>query len=129
MAEHNHDLGCGACDGMLEREKAAHQAAVSENRSTRSFLLTMTHELRGRLNAITGWVGILRSHVNTQDEICERAIATIERNAWAQARLIDQLLARVEGREAEPTVSAATSSDARSSSSDAIGCAGGGRPS
>jgi signal transduction histidine kinase len=113
MVEHNHAVGCGACDELLAREKAAHGEVEAESRSTHEFLLAITHELRGRLNAITGWAGILRSQMSADDEVCERAIDTIERNAWAQARLLDELLARIERPAGEPTAGSDRSSDAK----------------
>jgi signal transduction histidine kinase len=59
--------------------------------------VTFSHDLRGRLNAITGWASVLRGRI-AGDELSERAIETIERNAWAQARLIDEMLARLRHR-------------------------------
>lgn len=55
------------------------------------FLATVSHELRTPLNAILGWATILSRGAVDQDAL-ERAIAAIERNARAQAQLIEDLL-------------------------------------
>jgi signal transduction histidine kinase len=55
------------------------------------FLATMSHELRTPLNAIFGWVTLLRTR-RLDEPTQERALETIERNARAQKRLIEDLL-------------------------------------
>jgi signal transduction histidine kinase len=55
------------------------------------FLATMSHELRTPLNAIFGWVTLLRTR-RLDEATQERALETIERNARAQKRLIEDLL-------------------------------------
>lgn len=75
----------------LAREQEARQAAESANKIKDDFLATISHELRTPLNAILGWTTLLRSRVMTA-EASERAIETVERNARAQAQLIDDLL-------------------------------------
>ncbi|MDQ3035533.1 MAG: GAF domain-containing sensor histidine kinase, partial [Myxococcota bacterium] len=55
------------------------------------FLATISHELRTPLNAILGWASILPSRA-TSPEAFQRGLAVIERNARAQARLIDDVL-------------------------------------
>ncbi len=64
------------------------------DRTKDEFLATVGHELRTPLNAMLGWIHILRSGtVNAAGEDRrERALDTIERNARAQAQLIDDLL-------------------------------------
>ena len=90
MAHHNHPGGCSACDELLARENAARVSAEAANRAKDNFFLTLSHELRGPLNAITCWAHILRTH-GRLNETTKRAIETIERNAWAQARLIKDM--------------------------------------
>src|SRR6478609_5087709 len=51
----------------------------------------MSHELRTPLNAILGWSSLLRRGARDADGL-ERGLATIERNALAQARLIEDVL-------------------------------------
>ncbi|HKT74376.1 MAG TPA: response regulator [Steroidobacteraceae bacterium] len=55
------------------------------------FLATMSHELRTPLNAIFGWITLLRTR-RLDETTQERALETIERNARAQRRLIEDLL-------------------------------------
>jgi CheY-like chemotaxis protein len=55
------------------------------------FLATMSHELRTPLNAIFGWITLLRTR-RLDEATQERALETIERNARAQKRLIEDLL-------------------------------------
>lgn len=74
----------------LLREQHARQIAEGANKIKDEFLATISHELRTPLNAILGWTSLLRSGLSP--EASERAIETVERNARAQAQLIDDLL-------------------------------------
>lgn len=68
-----------------------YREAQEANRAKDEFLATLSHELRTPLNAILGWIQILRTkHV---DEVTTaRAFEAIERNAKAQAELIEDML-------------------------------------
>jgi signal transduction histidine kinase len=55
------------------------------------FVATLSHELRGPLNAMVGWVHIL-SEEGIDEATKERGRAAIERGVKAQARLIEDLL-------------------------------------
>lgn len=77
---------------LLEREKAARYEAERVGHMKDEFLATLSHELRTPLNAILGWVGILRSHGEGAPEELHQGLETIERNARAQAQLIEELL-------------------------------------
>ena len=68
----------------LERERDA-------NRLKDEFLATLSHELRTPMNAVLGWARVLRS-TSTDSATHERGLESIERNARAQARLIEDLL-------------------------------------
>ncbi len=68
-----------------------YREAQEANRTKDEFLATLSHELRTPLNAILGWTQILRA--KKLDEITtSRAFEAIERNAKAQAELIEDLL-------------------------------------
>ena len=69
---------------LLDREQQA-------NRLKDEFLATLSHELRTPLNAIVGWVHLLRRGQLPQDEVTH-ALERIDRNAHAQARLVQDLL-------------------------------------
>ncbi|HEX4353349.1 MAG TPA: ATP-binding protein, partial [Polyangiales bacterium] len=72
-------------------EQQARQDAEAANRLKDEFLATMSHELRTPLNAILGWASLLQRGVH-DGESTRRALATIERNAKTQARLIEDVL-------------------------------------
>lgn len=77
--------------GLLEREQAARREAESANRLKDEFLATLSHELRTPLNAILGWVALLQEGKRDPATL-DRATGVIERNARAQAQLVDDLL-------------------------------------
>jgi PAS domain S-box-containing protein len=76
---------------ILQRERAAREEAERLGRLKDEFLATVSHELRTPLNAILGWSQLLRRRALAQEET-QSAIETIDRNARAQAHLIDDLL-------------------------------------
>lgn len=68
-----------------------YREAQEANRAKDEFLATLSHELRTPLNAILGWIQILRA--KRLDEVTTgRAFEAIERNAKAQAELIEDML-------------------------------------
>ncbi len=76
---------------LLVRERLLRGHAEELSRLKDEFLATMSHELRTPLNAIFGWITLLRT--GRLDEATEaRALETIERNARAQKRLVEDLL-------------------------------------
>ena len=90
MADHNHPAGV-ACRELLARESAARTVAEAANRAKDDFFLTLSHELRGPLNAILSWVYLLRAG-KLDYATAARALETIERNAKAEGRLINDML-------------------------------------
>ena len=76
---------------LLASERAAHSEATHANKLKDEFLAVVSHELRTPLNAIVGWTSLLRESAENPQELRE-GLDTIDRNAHAQARLIDDLL-------------------------------------
>jgi len=72
------------------REQAMRERAEQASISKDHFLATVSHELRTPLNVILGWAVVLREREVTPE--MQRALAVIERNARAQARLIEDVL-------------------------------------
>ena len=80
-----------ALDQLLIRERTARADAEKANRLKDEFLATLSHELRTPLNAVIGWSRILKSG-RLDDESSGHAIEVIERNAWAQKQIIEDIL-------------------------------------
>jgi PAS domain S-box-containing protein len=77
---------------QVESEKARLLDEAQEvNRLKDEFLATMSHELRTPMTAILGWTQLLRTG-GFDEPTTERALQTVERNAHAQVRLINDLL-------------------------------------
>ncbi len=76
---------------LLASEKAARERAEAEGRLKDEFLATLSHELRTPLNAILGWSGLMR-HGSLTESLFRDGVEVIERNARAQAKLIEDLL-------------------------------------
>jgi signal transduction histidine kinase len=84
-------------------EELAHRAAIAlenarlyrelqdSNRLKDEFLGIVSHELRTPLNAVLGWTQVLRRG-RVDPEQAARALEAIDRNARAQAQLVDDLL-------------------------------------
>ncbi len=76
---------------QLIREQAARQQAEEANRMKDEFLAIVSHELRTPLNSILGWSQLLQEK-KFNEETTVKALQTIERNARAQAQLIEDIL-------------------------------------
>lgn len=76
---------------LLDAEREARAQAEAANRTKDEFLATLSHEMRTPLNAILGWAQLLRMG-GVQGEDVGDAVETIERNARAQAQLVEDLL-------------------------------------
>jgi signal transduction histidine kinase/CheY-like chemotaxis protein len=75
--------------GLAIQNAQLYQEAQEANRLKDEFLATVSHELRTPLTAILGWIHLLRTGRPGQ---MARAIDTIERNAHAQARIVEDIL-------------------------------------
>jgi signal transduction histidine kinase len=71
---------------MLDPDDAEHGSRIKY-----AFLTTLSHELRTPLSAILGWAQVLRRGTRNEVDL-QRGLESIERNARAQAQLIDDLL-------------------------------------
>ncbi|MBC8108673.1 MAG: PAS domain-containing protein [Anaerolineae bacterium] len=75
---------------LLESERAARSEAEHAGRMKDEFLATLSHELRTPLNAVLGWSQIMQTSDDPAD--LAQGLEVIERNARAQAQIIDDLL-------------------------------------
>ncbi|HKY30352.1 MAG TPA: ATP-binding protein [Pyrinomonadaceae bacterium] len=76
---------------LLDRETTARSEAEKANRLKDEFLATLSHELRTPLNAVIGWARMLKSG-RLDQESSTHALDVIERNAWAQKQIIEDIL-------------------------------------
>jgi signal transduction histidine kinase len=74
---------------LLASERRARDEAERQSHIKDEFLATLSHELRTPMNTILGWLNILN---NGQAPDPAMALQVIERNAKAQAQLIEDLL-------------------------------------
>jgi len=78
-------------EALLALEQQARQRAEEADRVKDEFMATLSHELRGPLSAMVGWVQVLGTG-GLDEATRERGRAAIERSANAQTRLIEDLL-------------------------------------
>lgn len=76
---------------LLQQEQSARQQAEIANRAKDEFLANLSHELRNPLTPILAWTQMLRSK-KVKESVANRALEAIERNAMAQAHLIEDIL-------------------------------------
>ena len=76
---------------LFREAKLARDEAEGANRTKDEFLAVVSHELRTPLTPILGWLDLLRAPGMT-DELRAQAFDVIERNARAQAQLVNDIL-------------------------------------
>jgi len=76
---------------VLVREQAARTDLERAGRLKDEFLAVLSHELRTPLNAVLGYAHLLAAGTLSPDRTAH-ALAAIQRNAKAQARLVESLL-------------------------------------
>ncbi len=76
---------------LLAALEDARQQAEAASRLKDEFLATLSHELRTPLNAILGWTAMLR-HGQIDAPRAKRGLEVIDRNARAQAQLVEDVL-------------------------------------
>jgi signal transduction histidine kinase len=86
----NRDLELRIAERIAELTMLNEELAEA-NRAKDVFLATLSHELRTPLTPVVGWVKLLRGG-NLDNRGVVQALDAIERNAWLQSRLIDDLL-------------------------------------
>ena len=76
---------------LLLRAERARAEAEAANRIKDEFLATLSHELRTPLTSLLGWSSVLRE-AKREEKVLNQGLEAIDRNARAQAQLIDDLL-------------------------------------
>lgn len=80
----------GTCTDVHD-QRLLHEQTLRTAQIKDEFLATVSHELRTPLNAILGWSRVLKERTLSKEN-AQRALDSVERNAVAQARLVDDLL-------------------------------------
>ncbi len=78
-------------EALLANEQASRMEAETANRSKDLFLATLSHEMRTPLNAIVGWMSILRADGCDEADLHE-GLEVIDRNTRVQVQLIEDVL-------------------------------------
>src|SRR5688572_13616921 len=77
---------------LLQLAEHARAEAEEANRTKDDFLAVLSHELRAPMNAMLGWLRILRTADTRDPALIARAVETLDRNVRAQTQVIDDLL-------------------------------------
>jgi PAS domain S-box-containing protein len=78
-------------EGLIAREREAHDEARSANALKDEFLAALSHEIRTPLNAVLGWSDLLLKGT-VEPERVRHIARIIKRNAAVQHRLIEDML-------------------------------------
>lgn len=78
-------------DRLLQLEQVARAKAEAANRTKDEFLTILSHEIRTPLNSVLGWIRLFRSR-SLNPEIVARGLDALERNAEAQAQILEDML-------------------------------------
>lgn len=76
---------------LIERERTLRRRLDAELVAKDRFLAVAAHDLRAPVNAVLGWTELLRRET-LDHRARDRALATVERNARAQLRILEDLL-------------------------------------
>jgi two-component system CheB/CheR fusion protein len=79
-------------DELLLLEHDARKRAESADKLKDEFVATVSHELRGPLTVISGWMNVLLADKNPDVATLTKALSAIRRGVTAQGRLISDLL-------------------------------------
>jgi PAS domain S-box-containing protein len=77
---------------LYESERNARTAAEAASRTKDEFLSVLSHELRTPLASMLSWLRVLRGKKALPAERVEQALASMERSARLQAKLVEDLL-------------------------------------
>jgi two-component system CheB/CheR fusion protein len=79
-------------EALLLLEQAARERAEAADQLKDEFVATVSHELRGPLTVISGWMNVLLADKNPDAATLTKALSAIRRGVTAQGRLISDLL-------------------------------------
>ena len=79
-------------EGFLAIAEHARAEAEKANQVKDEFLAMLSHELRSPMNAMLGWIRILKTAGAQDTDLVRRAVETLERNIGIQAQVVNDLL-------------------------------------